>query len=83
VLKTNEGPVLHIQGGSKEEKKEEKEGRKVAFCHYTKFERRMPIPSDVDQGSIDAKYHDGLLSVEMKKLKETLAAAETLKIDIK
>jgi HSP20 family protein len=52
---------LIISGESKEST--EKDGVKSAF--YSKFQRKVRIPSNLPKENISAKYEDGLLTVKI------------------
>jgi HSP20 family protein len=63
--------VLRISA-EKEEEKNEKDGeysrREYSF---NSFSRTFTLPDDVKEGSIDAKYENGVLKVSIPKTKET------------
>ena len=67
-----EGGKLSIETGKEEEKKEEKddvclirERRNVSFC------RSFTLPENADTESVSAVFKNGVLSLEIKKRKES------------
>lgn len=61
--------VLTIQG----ERKETKEDKGLRFhrreLSYGSFMRSFTMPDDADGGQVDAKFHDGILEVVIRKAK--------------
>jgi len=61
------GGVLTIQG----EKREEKEDDPVSYCtverSFGKFSRSFPLPHEIDEDNIGAKYKDGILTLRLQK----------------
>ncbi len=68
-----ENDVMTISA-HKEEKNEEKEGKKVVFSEYKveDFERSFSLSKDVDSNSIDASYDNGILHLDIPKKKEAI-----------
>lgn len=65
------GSRLHIKGEKKQEK-EEKGGNYYRLeSGYGFFSRSIELPAPVDPETVDAKYKRGVLTVKMKKTKET------------
>ena len=58
----------------KEEKKEEKDGKKVVFSEYRveDFERSFSLSKDVDSNKIEASYDNGILHLNIPKKKESI-----------
>jgi len=58
----------------KEEKKEEKDGKKVVFSEYRveDFERSFSLSKDVDSNKIEASYENGILQLNIPKKKESI-----------
>jgi len=69
--------VLTLKG----EKKEEKEGHYMTECSYGSFMRRIPLPCEVDEDKIEARFEKGVLTVTMPK--SPTAEARSRKIAIK
>lgn len=68
----NEGN-LHIKMESKKEKKDEnkKEHYLRREFSYSKFEQSLILPDDVDKEKIAAKVNDGVLTIDLPKIKKT------------
>ena len=66
-----ENNVLTISA-EKEEKKEEKEGNKVTLreFNFTSFKRSFTIPNTVFADNISATYANGVLKLNLPKMKE-------------
>lgn len=58
----------------REEKKVEKDGKKVVFSefHVEDFERSFTLSKDVDSNSIEASYENGILQLNIPKKKEAI-----------
>jgi HSP20 family protein len=56
--------MLTIRG----EKKGEKDERGYSERWYGRFERQVPFPSSVDEDNAKAEFHDGLLTVTLRKV---------------
>ena len=72
--------VLHIEG-KKEEKKEEKDGKKYLLKErsVSSFSRSFTLPDDADEEKVSASFKNGVLSLTLPKaLKE-----EPKKIEVK
>ena len=62
--------VLTISSESKNESEEEKDGYKRKEFSYSSFCRSFYIPENVNREKIEANYKDGILNVELPKMKE-------------
>ena len=51
-------------------KNEEGEKYRRREFSYTNFERSFQLPDSIDQGSIEAKYDNGVLNVHLPKKEE-------------
>jgi HSP20 family protein len=59
--------------GEKRVEREENQGRyHIMERAYGRFERSVPLPSEVDEGGAQANYKNGVLTVTLPKTKETL-----------
>ena len=65
--------VLRISAEKEEEKKEKDEDYSRREYSFNSFSRSFTLPEDVREGSIDAKYENGVLRVSIPKVKETPA----------
>lgn len=62
---TVEEGVLVLSG----EKKSTREDRQTGYCErsYGRFERRITLPSNIDEDKIEAKFEDGVLTVNLPR----------------
>lgn len=58
---------LRLSGEKRVELKEKKPGYRHVECSYGKFTREVPLPVEVDLDKVDAKMHNGVLTVTLKK----------------
>lgn len=77
-----EGNTLMIRGEKKQEKKSDKENYHCVERHYGSFERMLTLPQDVDAEHIDARFKDGVLTINIKR-KAVSSPKQGKKIDIK
>lgn len=73
--------VLTIKGEKKQEKSEEGKGFHLNERSYGAFLRRIPLPAEVDEDKVEARFTNGVLTVTLPKLANE--AARTRKIEIK
>ena len=74
---------LVIKGEKKEEITSHDAGRQLMERHYGSIFRSLPLPDDVDEGSVEATYEAGVLSVTLKKTKSKKKAAKSINIKTK
>ena len=72
---------LIIEGEKKVEKKEEEKGRFYSERRYGHFRRSIPMPFEVDEEKIAARFDHGVLTVDLQKAEA--AKAKTRRISIK
>ena len=77
-----EGDTLTIHGEKKQEKKEDKENYHCVERHYGSFERMLTIPKDANKDNIDAKFKDGVLTINIKREAKSLPK-EAKKVEVK
>jgi HSP20 family protein len=77
---TLEDNCLILQGERKSESKKEEEGYFSSEFSYGSFYRSIPLDEDVNPDSVKASYKDGLLTVDLDKVKES--SHKTKKIPI-
>lgn len=65
--------VLKISAEKEEEKKEKDGEYSRREYSFNSFSRSFTLPEDIKEGSIDAKYENGVLKVLIPKVKETPA----------
>ncbi len=70
--------TLTIQGETKKEEEEKKEGYYRAERRYGMFYRAVPLPEDVDYGKAEAKYENGVLRVMLPKVPRPETAPRTI-----
>lgn len=63
------GNSLLISAKKKEEKKEEKEGYIRSERSFVGYRRVLRLPEDADTNNIKAKYENGVLRIEIGKIK--------------
>ncbi|MEA1944766.1 MAG: Hsp20/alpha crystallin family protein [Euryarchaeota archaeon] len=73
------GDLLEITAEKSKEEEETGEGYVRRERGYSRFYRRMPLPTEVDPNKVDATLKDGVLRVEMVKT----ALPEVKKIEVK
>ena len=65
--------IITISAGHKEEKKDDSDDFRRREFSYTSFNRSFYLPENVNQEKIEAKYRDGVLTVELPKMEEEKA----------
>jgi len=65
------GKRLTIKGERKEEKEESEESYHRVERSYGSFHRTIELPAEVDDTNVEASYKKGILTVELKKTKES------------
>jgi len=78
---TTEDGFLTISAETSSEKNEEKENYTLREFSCSSFTRTFNLPQNVEQDNINAKYRDGLLSIELKKSKKKVAPKKEVKVD--
>jgi len=73
------GKILTINGEKKEEKEENEKNYHRVERSYGSFYRTVELPAEVDSVNVDASYKKGVLTIELKKTKES----EVKKIEVK
>ena len=71
--------VLTIRG----EKKSEVEDKERAFSerYYGRFERRIPLGQDVDEGKVEAAFKNGVLTITVPKTAPTASQMKRIAIN--
>ncbi|HVL75591.1 MAG TPA: Hsp20/alpha crystallin family protein [Noviherbaspirillum sp.] len=76
-----EGGMLVVRG-EKRFQREESEGRyRVLQCAYGSFRRAVPLPVDVLSDQAKASYRDGVLRVELPKVRPEAPKRQTVRVD--
>lgn len=68
TLKDN---LLLIEGERKSETSEEKDDYSFSEFSYGSFSRTIPLDDEVNPDSVKASYKDGILKIELEKIKES------------
>jgi len=68
-----EDGVLTITSEKEEEKKEEDKNYRRREFSYNSFCRTFPLPDNVDENNINAKYDNGMLQVTIPKKEVTMS----------
>lgn len=81
-LTLNDG-VLTLKGEKKSETREEKDNVRMSERRYGSFMRSFRLPKSVDDGAVEARFEDGVLTVMIPKRAETLPEEKKIKITSK
>ncbi|SFG79934.1 Hsp20/alpha crystallin family protein [Neptunomonas qingdaonensis] len=75
-----ENGILTVKGETNTEEKEEKDGKLIRQERHTgSYMRQFTVGADVSPDAIDAKFENGVLSLELKKVE----TSEPKKLEIK
>ncbi len=77
------GNTLTVSGEKQQEKKEERENYHCIERSYGSFERVLTLPDDANPDSIDAKFKDGVLTINIKRQAVESTKEEGRKIEVK
>ncbi|GAA4275466.1 Hsp20/alpha crystallin family protein [Aquimarina mytili] len=70
---TLENDILHICANSSKEEVEENENYARREFNYNSFDRKLQLPSSVDQGkNVKAIYKDGILTLNLVKKEDAI-----------
>ncbi|MFQ5451916.1 MAG: Hsp20/alpha crystallin family protein [Nitrospinaceae bacterium] len=73
--------ILTLKGEKKQEKEEKDKNYYRMERSYGKFQRDIVLPEGIEQDKVDAKFHNGVLTVVLKKTPE--AKKDVKKIEVK
>lgn len=77
-----ENGILTVQGETKTEEKEEKGGKLIRHeRHVGSYMRQFSVGSEVDPDTIDAKFENGVLSLQLTKVKKNKANRLEIKVN--
>ena len=83
-VRLNDNGDLVIDMDHKTNKEEKKDGRYLRReFHYGKFEQTMLLPDDAEREQISAKVENGILTVEIPKVKKVHVDEEKKFIEVK
>jgi HSP20 family protein len=78
---TTENGLLTISAETSSEKNEEKDNYTRREFSRSSFTRTFSLPDDVQDEDINAKYRDGLLTIDLKKSGKTATTKKEVKVD--
>ena len=73
------GSTLTISGEKKLSEEKKEKGYYHMESSYGNFRRELTLPTDVDQGKVDASCKDGVLSIKLPKAEKTRAVKVKVK----
>ena len=73
------GNSLTISGEKKLSEEKKEKGYYHMESSYGSFRRELTLPTDVDQGKVDASCKDGVLSIKLPKAEKTRAVKVKVK----
>ena len=73
------GNMLTIQAEHKHEEEKQEKGYHYAERRYGRFQRTIPLPSEVDAGKAEAHYRNGVLELHLPRTEE----AQRQRIEVK
>lgn len=72
---------IEVKAESKMEKEEKQKGRYMYAKRATSFYRHIPLPAEVDADKAKASFKNGVLRVEMPKLRKEEEKGKKVKIE--
>lgn len=81
-LELNDG-TLTVSGEKKHEKEEKDENYHCVERSYGSFRRVLSLPQDIDEGAIDAKFKNGVLTITVPRKQMAKPKEDTKVIPIK
>ena len=76
-----ENGILTISAEREDEKNDDKQNYTRQEFSYASFTRTFNLPDDVIEDNINANYHNGVLTLELKKSGKQLTAKKEIKVD--
>jgi HSP20 family protein len=74
------GNVLTVSGRRKEEKEEKEKAYHRTERRFGSFSRSITLPCPVKEEAIEAKYHEGVLTITMPKTEEAKGKKIAVKV---
>jgi HSP20 family protein len=74
------GDTLAISGHKLESKDDSGAAYRMSERRFGSFERRFPIPADIDRDKIEARFRDGVLTVTLPKTEAAAGAHSRIEI---
>lgn len=78
---TTENGLLTISAETSSEKNEENNNYTRKEFSHSSFTRTFSLPEDVQEDDVNAKYRDGVLTIDLKKSGKTPASKKEVKVD--
>ena len=75
-----EEDYLVISAENKSDVSEEKDNYKKREFNYSSFERRYLLPESIDTDNINARYENGILSIDIPKVEVKAAEGKVIEI---
>lgn len=67
---TVDDQALIVAGEKRQAEERQEDGHLLSERRYGAFERRLPLPADVDPARIEAAFHDGVLTLTMGRTQD-------------
>jgi HSP20 family protein len=77
---TMDGNLLTIKGEKKEEREQKEKGYFLSERHFGSVERSLRLPEGIDDGRIEAKFENGVLTVILPKTPEAVSKPKKIAI---
>jgi len=65
------GDMLEVRGQKRSEREEKDEHRRIVERSYGSFSRHFVLPANADRGRIEARFQEGVLTIEIPKSEES------------
>ena len=75
------GDVLVLTGRTEEKKEEKEKNYYIREINTGSFRREVALPAEVDSAKVTASYRDGILTINLPKVKEAKAKEVKIKIE--
>ena len=72
--------ILTLKGEKKQEREEKEKGYYLMERAYGSFLRQIPIPIEVEEDKVEAKFDKGVLTITLPKKPETQTKAKKIEI---
>jgi HSP20 family protein len=77
---TVDGNLLTIKGEKKEEREQKEKGYFLSERHFGSVERSLRLPDGIDDGRVEAKFENGVLTVTLPKTPEAVSKPKKIAI---
>ena len=72
--------TLTLRGEKKDETERQENGFDIKESTYGRFERLIPLPTEVDEDKVTAEYKKGVLTVSLPKTESAKKARKKIKV---